>query len=351
MQLQQLEPVSARLCLSIEKICKTRLKIPKGAKLLLAVSGGADSMALALIFQILAPRLHFCLHVAHINHQLRQEAGGDAEFVAEFCERSQIPCNIVVAEVRQLADSGHYGLEEAGRRLRQKIFTQLRSDVKADHIVTAHHAGDLCEDILMRLTRGCGWPALGGMAWKTGYIIRPFLHTDPGQLRAFLVACGQSWREDKSNQSLSFTRNRFRHILLPLLRCENPGIERVLPRLHDLAAIDADYWHSELEKALEAIPWEINEREASVEVRLPAALLVPLHPAARLRLYHLALAQLRGNGQTRADTLQRLERAWQNGIGGKKLQCSGGITANCSKAGITFLKTFNTAKSSMRPER
>lgn len=339
MRIQQLEPVSSRLCLDIEKVCRTRLAIPAGARLLLAVSGGADSIALALIFHILAARLNVSLRAVHINHQLRPEADADADFASNFCREADIPCTVVTANIGELAYSLKRGLEETGRIMRQKIFEEQRIVQNADLIVTAHHAGDLGEDILMRLTRGAGWPGLGGMRWKSGYTVRPLLHTEPDRLRSLLITTGYSWREDKSNLSLEFMRNRFRHVVLPLLRCENPAIDRCLPRLHDLAAIDADYWEQELESALAKNPWSFSENRDGIELLLPAALLLPLHKAARLRLYYRALDQMRTFGQTRADTLQRLDLAWLNGVGGKALQCSGGIIAHCDKKGITFKKT------------
>lgn len=338
MRLQNLEPVSARLCLRVEKILKERGGFRGGEKLLLAISGGADSIALALVLKILAPRLDLSLAAIHVNHHLRPEAGADAAFVAKFCGREQIPCKFADAEAAALAKTRRCGLEEAGRLARLKILEEQADIAGADYILTAHHAGDLAEDILMRLTRGAGWPALGGMAWKSGSFFRPLLEIEPCELRSFLVAAGQTWREDKSNQSLAFMRNRYRNVLLPLLRCENPSIDAALARTHEFARLDADYWEKELDSALAANPWQCSHNGNCVALLLPAALLKPLHPAARLRLYHRALNCLRGSGQNRADTLNRLEKAWQSGIGGKIIQCSGGITAHCGKDGVLLKK-------------
>lgn len=342
MRLQELEPVSAKLALNVEKDCRQRLPFLKGKKLLIALSGGADSVALALILQTLAPRMGLDLAAAHINHGLRAEADADADFVARFCEKCGLECAICKTDVRARAERRKCGIEEAGREARLEILEKERLWRNADFIAVAHHAGDLAEDILMRLARGAGWPAAGGMAWQSGNIVRPLLHTPAAALRGFLLACGQNWREDKSNRSLAFMRNRMRHVVLPLLRCENSALDEGLLRFHDLAALDAAFWQDHLDCALAQTPWQLEENEESVQLLLPRALLAALHPAARLRLYHRALQKLRASshkpGQTRHDTLQRLEQVFCSGIGGKLIQCSGGITAHCGKAGILLRK-------------
>lgn len=334
MLLQQLEPASARLCLRVKKECQRRLPLKSGDGALLAVSGGADSLALALIFKIIAPGMGLRLAACHINHNLRREAAADEAHARQFCARLQIPFTALAADVAGRALADKCGIEEAGRGLRLEMLEAQRKAAGADHILTGHHLGDLAEDMLMRIARGAGWPGLGGMGWRSGAILRPLLHVEPEELRAFLSACGFSWREDASNQSLAFKRNRFRRVILPLLRCENPAFNASAANIHDAAQIDADYWERELDKALAANPW----RESRAGLLLPRRLLEPMHPALRLRLYHKALNHLRAAagaaGQNRRRTLQRLEEAFLSGIGGKRLECSGGITALCGKDGI-----------------
>lgn len=340
MKIQDLDPDSAHLCLAVERSCRERLPIQAGQKLLLAVSGGADSIALALIFHLLAPRLAVSLAACCINHKLRPEAATDALFVASFCQRLGLELVEQEANVAELAAARKLGLEEAGRLERLRILEEQRKTTGSDFIVLAHHAGDLAEDILLRLTRGAGWPALGGMAWQNGRFLRPLLHTEPATLRNFLHACGQSWREDASNAELTFKRNRFRHVFLPLFRCENPAVNNSFLKIHEFAQLDADYWEKQLEAVLEANPMELQMREQGASMELARPLLASLHPALRLRLYHAALKKLRGRtgagGQTAADTLLRLDAAFQSGVGGRIFQCGGSVTARCNRAGVTF---------------
>lgn len=340
MLLKDLEPVSAHLCLEIEKVCRKRLGLLPGQKLLLAVSGGADSLALALIMHVLAPRLRVSLSALHVNHMLRPEAQADAELAASFCAKLDIPCALVSANIAELAQKRHCGVEEAGREARRTLLEKQAASVNASQILLAHHKEDLAEDILMRLVRGAGWPGLGGMGWRNGIFARPLLHTDPKDLRELLLTCGLTWREDASNESLAFRRNRFRHLIMPLLRCENPAISSGLARLHRQAQLDEDYWHTVLSQALAAEPWKIESSQNGVELFLPAALLRGLHVSVRMRLYHIALNKIRklrgAGGQNRADYLERLDRAWLSGIGGKTVQCGGKVRAICKNGGISF---------------
>lgn len=326
--LQSLAPQHARLCLKIEKICRHILHIPPGSRLLLAISGGPDSIALALLFSILAPRLKVTLAGMHINHHLRRSSNQDADFTLEFCADAGIPCVVGHADVSCIARAGKCGLEEAGSLVRRKLLEDHREFIGADFILTGHQAEDLAEDIMMRMLRGAGWPALAGMAWRNDRFLRPLLREDPKCLQAFLRANNCKWINDESNQSLAFRRNRIRHLVMPILRCENPAVTQSMDRIHDFGQLDADYWNVELDKILATQPWQFDGES----IILPKDMLKPLHPAARLRLYHRALAELRKccpgrSGQTRADNLMRLEEVFQAGIGGKIVQCGGGITA------------------------
>lgn len=372
--LQNLSPAAARLCLEVERFCLTRLGLARGARLLLALSGGADSTALALILRVLAPRLGLTLHALSIDHGLRQESAEDAECTRQLCRNLNIPCAVRQADVRGMTESGGIGIEDAARRLRYALLEQERAAVGADFIALGHHAGDVSEDVLLRLTRGTGWPALGGMAARddSRRLLRPLLATDAQALRQLLDENGIGWREDASNQSRHFKRNRLRLDVLPLLREENPSLDRTLHDLWQMARLDEDYWNSALNAALAAHPWVENGGGSSLaeetfpearSLTLPAALLAGLHPAARLRLYVRAVRCLcrpavsagsaaaesagchgRGNadnteqlhGQARARTLLALDDALAAGRGNTRFQLPGGLEAYLKGGSIIF---------------
>ena len=333
-------PPSHRLLRSVERFCRDVLCLPRGARLLLAVSGGADSCALAVIMHLLAPRLGLTLHACTVDHALRPEAASDALYARQLCISLDIPCTICQANVRDYAATHRLGLEDAGRHLRYALLEQQRVHYKAEWIALGHHAGDVSEDVLLRLVRGTGWPALGGMQGRdpTRHILRPLLFADPAELRRLLKECHIDWREDSSNADLHFRRNRLRHAVLPLLRAENPALDRSLNSLWQLARLDADYWNTQLDAILADCPWQ----EEADGLLLPAELLQHVLPAVRLRLYMHAIRHLRTRqrpgvkGQARAHTLFALDAALSQRHGSKRFQLPGGIEAQLIKGGIRF---------------
>lgn len=338
--IQSLAPHEARLCLRIASVSKSRLGIRPGSALLAAVSGGADSVALLLIYRLLATRLGIQLHAMHINHGLRETAVRDAEFTLSLCERLGVKCYTADIDTRRLAKEQKSGIEETARKARYKILESKAGALGAAFILVGHHAADLLEDIMMRFIRGASWPALGGMGWRNGLVARPLLHENPNRLREFVTACGYSWCEDETNKDLSYRRNRIRHLLTPILRQENPAIELNARRLHEQSLLDADYWRSEIEKIL--VQHGIRPDEASHEIFLPSAMLGPLHPALRIRIFSHILSNIRAAlgsaGQNSAAILSSIEAAWNAGIGGKYIQCGSGVAAVISKGGIRIFR-------------
>ncbi len=328
------DPAAARPLRDAARACDA-LGLQRGDRLLLAVSGGADSLALAALLARLAPARGWELRALSVNHSLRAEAAADAAHAADICQRLGIPCRVVTVDVPGLRQRGE-GMEEAARRLRYAALEEERQRRRANWIALGHHAGDAAEDMLLRLLRGTGWPALGGMRARDGgrRLLRPLLDMRPESLRACLRALGIVWVEDASNQDTRFTRNRIRHTLLPLLRKENPALDAALGRLRALAALDAAYWDDLLDAALAAHPWE----DGGAAILLPRALLRPLHPAARLRLFHRAARTLalRAGGQARHDALIALERAYGEGRGGRIFQFPGGLSAELRKGAVRF---------------
>lgn len=310
---------------------------------MVALSGGADSCALTVIFYLLAKRSGYEITALHVNHCLRREADEDDEFTAKFCEWLNIPRLRVKTDVRALAAKLSVGLEEAGRKARRDAFKKALDRGNYDHVLLAHHAGDLCEDIFMRLTRGAGWPALGGMEAKTGPIIRPLLKTSPKALRILLEEFKIPWREDASNASPEFRRNRYRLSILPLLRAENPNLDQAALNLRAFAQADSDFWQIYLDGIVAKFPMTEETDKNFVKITLPPALLRACHEAARLRLYMRVLKSLRektGVGQARADILFALEKSWKRGLGGKIFQLPRGVTAIIKAGAIVFSATI-----------
>ena len=282
---------------SVANAIRDRNLAAPGDCLIVAVSGGADSVALLDLLATL-PCYSFRLIVAHLNHLLRGlESDGDERFVAELAARYQLPCEIRRVDVRSLASQQHQSLEEAGREARYAFFHELRQRHQATAIAVAHHADDQAETLLMRLLRGAGTSGLSAMAHRSDQaIIRPLLGLRRDQLRAHLTLHNIPFREDASNQDRSFLRNRIRHELLPLLTSYNPAISERLAATADLLADD--------ERLLEQLTqqtWQQLAQQGDGWASLSLDLLTEQPSAMRMRLYRTALAAASGN-------LRRIER-------------------------------------------
>ena len=194
--------------------------IRPGDQITVAVSGGADSVALLFGLYLLREKLNIELSAAHFNHGLRgQESDGDEDFVRQLCDRYDIPLTVGRGSVQ----SGKKGLEAAARDARYGFFATL--DGK---IATAHTADDNAETVLLHLIRGTGLKGLGAIAPQRGNVIRPMLSVTRQEVEAFLAEYCLTYRTDSSNETDQFLRNRLRHHVMPLLRQENPKISENL---------------------------------------------------------------------------------------------------------------------------
>lgn len=195
---------------------KEQALLSPGDKLIAAVSGGADSVAMLFALYLLRDELGIILEAAHFNHHLRgAESDRDEAFVTDFCGRYCIPLHLGSGRIV----SGKKGLEAAARDARYAFLRSLPGKV-----ATAHTADDNAETVLMRLIRGTGLKGLGAIAPVSGNVIRPMLTVTRDDVEAFLDEYALPHVEDSSNAEDDFLRNRIRHGILPLMRAENPRI-------------------------------------------------------------------------------------------------------------------------------
>ena len=218
-------------------------------KVLVACSGGPDSVALLFALKALSKRLILKLGVAHLNHLLRPEAGMDADFVKKLANKLKLPFFYSEADTKAVAKENKWSLEEAGRNLRYAFFEQAAKDEKFDKIATAHTADDLAETVLLQIIRGSGGPT--GIPAKRGRIIRPILWSTRQDVLAFLKQEKLAYRTDHSNKDKKFFRNRVRNELLPLLEKEyNPQIRAALIRLAKIFEEEKKFLRTEAEKVI-----------------------------------------------------------------------------------------------------
>lgn len=333
-RLQELPPKWARFCLGIGGFATQELgRSFSSAACVVACSGGADSTALLLLSALLCRKDGGRVVAAHLDHGLRRESHADAAFVAGLCDRMDIPLVSERQDVSLMARERGIGLEEAGRLARYDLLERVRRDTRADLILLGHQLNDLAEDQLLRLMRGAGWPALGGMAGHDVQrcLLRPLLLTPRTALEDFLNVCGQTWCVDQSNLELAATRNRVRHELLPVLMRENPSYLAAATRLWRQARMDESHWDAEVTAALA----ESLQTTSDAKIILPAQTLKTAPAALRLRLYKAVLESL-GPGQALSDSLFRLDELWRQSATGKSLRFPGDKEAALTKAGIVM---------------
>ena len=209
---------------------------------LVAVSGGPDSVALLRVLRTLKTEGDGRLLAAHFNHRLRdEESDADEAFVSDFCGGIDVPCEVGRAAPGQLAAAAQDGLEAAARQARYQFLQETAARLGARYVLTAHTADDQAETILHRILRGTGIAGLAGMQrvrplGPAATLVRPLLEVRRGEVLAYLNQIGQAFRSDSTNEDRRFTRNRLRTELLPELAAHySPSVVDALLRLGRLA--------------------------------------------------------------------------------------------------------------------
>lgn len=196
--------------------------IPPGSGVLCALSGGADSMYLLCRLLEGRDRYGWSVQAAHLNHGLRDTARRDEDFVRDWCRRQGVPLSVGRADTAAFAAREGLGVEEGGRELRYAFLEGVAEQEGLDLVATGHHAGDNAETVLMNLIRGCGLKGLTGIPERRGDIVRPMLAVTRSEIEAYLTEHSVPHVEDETNTDLTYTRNRVRRQLLPLLEELNP---------------------------------------------------------------------------------------------------------------------------------
>jgi tRNA(Ile)-lysidine synthase len=264
---------------------RQRRLIERGDRVLIAVSGGADSLALLHLLWRMRDKLGCALHVASLDHGLRGEAGAnDVHHVSLAAQALGLPFTAGSIDVTAL--SGGVGIEAAARSARYRFLAETARRVNASKLTTAHHADDQAETVLMHLLRGAGLEGLRGMGARSpvpGHadltLIRPLLRCTRAELEAYCFEHGLNPRHDASNEDITFTRNRIRRQLLPQLESIYPGVRGALAALADTASEDAAYIAAQYAATL-----GLEVREETGRVWLPRSVLRQA-PAALARRF------------------------------------------------------------------
>jgi len=233
----------------IDENVRSRQLFRRSQRILLAVSGGLDSVVLLHVLQKLAPANNWRLNVVHLNHCLRgRSSDADERLVRSICKNSALPLSVGRADVREIAKRQKFSIEMAARKARHEFFARVAKKEKISTIALAHHADDQVELFFIRLLRGSGGDGMTGMKWRYPFpgakeidLVRPLLGESKSALREYAATNKIKFREDATNASVDILRNRIRHELLPLLRSKyQPAFNRVVLRLMDIVAEESD---------------------------------------------------------------------------------------------------------------
>lgn len=223
--------------------------VREGERVLVAVSGGADSVALLHALCRLAGGCRLDVTAAHFEHGIRgAESLGDAQFVRALCAKYHVRLFEGHADVPGLARRWKTGVEDAARRARYAFFRDTAAAAKIETVVLAHHMQDQAETILLHAVRGSAGRGTGAMRERSGLYARPMLEIDREEILAYLNENGLSWREDSTNRSQEPTRNRVRHAVMPVLRSINPRADEALCRMARMSRRDEAYFEETLER-------------------------------------------------------------------------------------------------------
>ena len=228
--------------------------IKAGETVLVAVSGGADSLALLYGLNALRSQLNCQLHVAHLNHCLRPDADADADFVRQHAVDLRLPCTIQRMEIPHLAQQWKLSAEAAGRKVRYQFYESVITEIDGTKVALGHHQDDIAETVLMNLIRGSGATGLKGIApVRDAKFIRPLAGFTRQQIEAFLTSIGVVPRHDTTNTDTRYLRNRIRHELIPQLEnAYNPNIKTGLSRTADVLRAESEYLDTAAREAFEA---------------------------------------------------------------------------------------------------
>ena len=324
-----------------DKVLKTIKKynlIENGDKIVLAVSGGPDSIAMLNILNKFKTNncIDFDICVAHVNHMIREEAKEDEEFVKSYCKKNKIEFYSKSIDVKKLAHNNKVGTEEMGRIVRYEFFDEIIKKKHFDKVAIAHNKNDKAETIIMNILRGTGISGLKGIEAKVGKYIRPLIECERKEIEQYCEEKKLEPRIDKTNFENTYTRNKIRNVIIPYVKKEfNPNIIETLDRLSELVKEEDIYIKKQVEKEYKEILLSENDNEIILDLK--AFNLKEKVIKSRIILYTIKRLLKTSNGVAKIH-IDDIIKLCSNNIGNKYLTPNKNIKILIKNHKIYFIK-------------
>ncbi len=314
---------------------------PPETPILVAFSGGADSVALLAALREYATQFGTALRLAHVNHGIRgDEAVRDRDFCVELAAHYGLPISVLDADVPALRAERGGSMEEVAREVRYDFFTRVMKEHHIPLLATAHHADDQLETILLRLTRGtgpdglCGIPPLRALG-EGRLVIRPLLGCEKAELEAYCREHALAFVVDSTNEDISYARNRIRHRVIPELRAINPAVTDAAARLSDTLRADVSFLAEQTDAFVRKSVSLLPRSDGSVCVSVARERLAELQGSLRRRVI-VRMMRYAGCPQAEERFVHALDTLMKGELslpGGVRAGCEGGRLWLCREAG------------------
>lgn len=278
----------------IENYIRQYHMIEKGDRIVIGVSGGADSVCLLMALCSLQEKLGFQVLICHVNHELRgEEAAQDEAYVEMLCHKMQVPFFAFHENVELIAKKRKESLEEAGRYVRRQAFEQLCKEQGGTKIATAHHSNDNAETMLLNMARGTGLRGLCGIRPVYGKWIRPLLELSREEIEQWLKDCDIRYCVDETNQEDEYTRNRIRHHVIPTLEEQvNTRTVEHFVKLSEQAEEIYEYLEKQTDQAWNICVKQTDGLQSRKEIFLKAEEMKHLDPVIKKLLIQRSVSEV-----------------------------------------------------------
>ena len=320
------------------KTIKTYNLIEKNDKVVIGVSGGPDSICLLHLLYSIKKELGFEIVVAHINHQIREVADSETEYVKDFCKNLGIECFVKKENITELAKEQKKGTEEVGRQVRYDFFEDVAQKTNSNKIATAHNSNDRAETVILNILRGSGISGLKGIeAMRDNKYIRPLIFTKREKIEEYCQENNLNPKIDESNMENIYNRNKVRNIIIPYIEKEfNKNIIQTINRLSDVATEENEFLQKLTEEQYNTISTIEND---TIILDLKKFNHLELVIKRRLILYTINEAIHTTNGIEKVN-IDDIIKLCKNNIGNKYLSPIKLIKIYVKKGKIYFIKNL-----------